>query len=62
MRNWNGDNKGVVDYIFMLEMLQKLELAISSLRKHGGTEGLHDLLDGHSLSSELIFCRTRRRS
>lgn len=39
----------------MTEMLQKFQLAVCSLRENGGREGLHDLLDGDGLSSQLVF-------
>lgn len=38
----------------MLEMLQKLEFTVRSLREHRRAEGLHDLLDGHILICELV--------
>ena len=31
--------------VFVLDVLEKLELAISALGEHWGAEGLHDLLD-----------------
>lgn len=39
----------------MLQVLQKLQLAIRPLGQDGGAEGLHDLLNGDILACELIF-------
>ena len=38
----------------MLEMLEKLELAIGPLGKDGCAERLHDLFDGDILACELV--------
>jgi len=38
----------------VLEMLQKFEFTIRSLREHRRAEGLHNLLDGHILIRELV--------
>lgn len=48
-------------YILMAQMLQKLELAIGSFRENWSAERLHDLFDCHSLTSKLIFCRTKQK-
>lgn len=45
-------------YILVLEVLEQLELAVCALREDGCAEGLHDLLHGHRLARELVFCRT----
>jgi hypothetical protein len=39
------------------EVLEQLELAICPLAKHGGGEGLHDLLDGDGSARELVLGR-----
>lgn len=44
-------------YIFMLEMFEQLEFSVGALGEDGGAEGLHDLLDGHRLAGQLVFCR-----
>ena len=50
-----------LSYIFMLEMLQKLQLSVCSLGQDWRAEGLHDLLDRHRLSGELILRRAVHR-
>lgn len=44
----------VKHYIFVSEMLEKLQLAISTLGKDGSAKRLHNLLDGDILVRELI--------
>jgi len=44
--------------VLMSKMLEKLEFPICSLCENGCGEGLHDLLDGDGLLSQLIFGRT----
>lgn len=39
----------------MLNMFEEFELAVGALAQHGGAEGLHDLLDRHRGTCELIF-------
>ncbi len=41
-------------------MLEQLELAVCAFGQHGRAEGLHDLLDGDSLSRELVLGRAGR--
>jgi hypothetical protein len=41
--------------ILVLQMLEQLQLSISSLGEHRGAERLHDLFDGNILVGELIF-------
>jgi len=43
--------------ILVSEMLQQLEFSVRALGQDRGAEGLHDLLDGHILTGELIFGR-----
>lgn len=45
-------------HVLVLEMLEQLELAVSSLCEHRGAERLHNLLDGDMLVGELISGRT----
>ena len=45
-------------YVLVPQVLEQLQLAVGALRKNGGAEGLHDLLDGHGLARELILGRT----
>jgi len=42
----------------MLQMLQELELAVRALSQDWSAEGLHNLLDSHRLSRQLILGRT----
>ena len=42
-------------YILMLQVLQKLQFSVCSLRQDGGTERLHDLLNRNILASQLIL-------
>ena len=42
----------------MGKVLEQLEFSVCALRKDRGAEGFHDLLDRHSLASELILRRT----
>lgn len=44
-------------YILVPEMLQQLELSVRSLRKDGGGERFHDLLDRHGLPGKLVLRR-----
>ncbi len=44
--------------VFMLDVLEKFQLAISAFREDRRAEGLHDLLDGHGCACELILCGT----
>jgi hypothetical protein len=56
----NSEKEYIVElpcYIFVLEMLQELELTVSPLCQDGSAEGLHDLLNSYSLASELVLCR-----
>ena len=41
--------------VLVLDVLEKLELAISALAEDGGGEGLHDLLDSDRRACELVF-------
>ena len=50
-----------LSYIFVLEMLQQLQLSVCSLGQDRRAEGLHDLLDCHRLSGELILRRADQR-
>lgn len=52
---------GFAPYVFVAQMLQKLELAVGSFRENWGAERLHDLLDCHRLAGQLIFCRTEHK-
>lgn len=45
-------------YIFVSEMLQKLQLSIGSFTQHGCGEGFHDFLDGDGCCRELVLCGT----
>lgn len=49
-------------HVLMLEVLEQLELTICTLGKHGGAEGLHDLLDRDILVGELISGGTVERT
>ena len=42
-------------YVFMLNMLEELELTVCTLAKDGSTEGLHDLLDRDRRARQLIL-------
>jgi hypothetical protein len=42
-------------HVLMLQMLQQLQFPVCSLGQDRGAEGLHDLLDGHTLPGELVF-------
>lgn len=44
-----------IAHILVSKMLQKLQLAVCPLRQDRSAEGLHDLLDGHRLASELVL-------
>lgn len=44
-------------YIFMTQMLQKLQLPISSLRQDWCAERLHDFFYGDRLICQFVFCR-----
>jgi len=44
-------------YILMLDVLEELELTVSSLAQYWGTEWLHNLLDSNRSRSELILRR-----
>lgn len=46
------------DDILVANMLEELELSISSLCQDRSGEWLHDLLDGDALTSQLVLCRT----
>lgn len=46
-----------VTNVLMTQMLQQLELTISPFRQYRCAERLHNLLDGHGLSGELILRR-----
>ena len=47
-------------HVFVLDVLEELELAVSALREDGGVEGLHDLLDRDRGARQLVFCRAFR--
>ena len=49
-----GEKKRETD-VLMLNMLEKLELAVSSLAEYGSAEGLHDLLDRDGGASQLVL-------
>ena len=42
-------------HIFMLDVLQELELTVCPLGEDGGAEGFHDLLDRDILACELVL-------
>jgi len=42
-------------HVLMPQMLQQLQLSVSPLAQNGSREGLHNLLDGDSGTSELIL-------
>jgi hypothetical protein len=44
--------------VFVLNMLEEFELAISAFGKNGGAEGFHDLLYGDGCACELVLCGT----
>jgi hypothetical protein len=44
----------VVAHVFVLEVLEQLELTVCALGEHWSAEGLHDLLDGDILAGKLI--------
>jgi len=44
--------------IFVLDVLEEFELAISAFGEDGGAEGLHNLLDGNGCACELVLCGT----
>lgn len=46
-----------VTHILVSQVLEQLQLAISSLTQNGGGKGLHDFLDGDRGARELVFCR-----
>lgn len=48
----------LIAYILMAKMLQQLELSVGALREDRSAKRLHDLLDRHRLTSQLIFGRT----
>lgn len=45
----------IVAHILMTQMLQKLQLSVGSFGQDRSGEGLHDLLHGDGLLSQLIF-------
>lgn len=47
---------GPISYIFMPQMLKKLQFSVCPLGQDRSAEGFHDLLDRHSLVRELILC------
>jgi len=47
-------------YVLVLQVLQKLELSVGTLRQDRGAERLHDLFDCHGLASQLVFGGTTR--
>ena len=47
---------GPICYIFVPQMLKKLQLSVCPLGQDRGAERLHNLLDRHSLVRELILC------
>ena len=49
---------GRAAHVFVLDVLEELELAVSALREDGGVEGLHDLLDRDRGAGELVLCGT----
>jgi hypothetical protein len=48
--------RGDATNILMAKMLEKLQFTVCTLGKDWSTEGLHNLLDGDSLSGELVLC------
>lgn len=44
----------MVAHVFVLEVLEQLELTVCALGEHRSAEGLHDLLDGDILAGKLI--------
>jgi hypothetical protein len=44
--------------VFVLDVLEKFQFAISALREDRRAEGLHDLLDGNGGACKLILCGT----
>lgn len=52
---WRDEDVTEGDNIFVLQVLQQLELSVCSLGKYGSAEGLHDLLDGDIGAGELVF-------
>lgn len=44
----------VVAHVFVLQVLEQLELTVRALGEHRSAEGLHDLLDGDILAGKLI--------
>jgi hypothetical protein len=44
--------------VFVLDVLEKFQLAISAFREDGCTEGLHDFLDSDGCACKLILCGT----
>ncbi|KAI6769171.1 hypothetical protein HG531_010275 [Fusarium graminearum] len=48
-------------HVFVLKMLEQLELTVCALGKHRCAERLHDLLDGDILVGELISSRAVAR-
>lgn len=47
---------GPFSYIFVPQVLKKLQLSVCPLGQDRSTKGFHDLLDRHSLVRELILC------
>ena len=42
-------------YVLVPQVLEQLQLAVGALRKNGGAEGLHDLLDGDRSAGKLVL-------
>lgn len=45
-------------HILVLEVLQQFQFTVSALGQDWRRERLHDLLDRHGLSGELVLCGT----
>ena len=44
--------------VFVLDMLEKFELAVSAFGKDGSAKGFHNLLDSNGCACELVLCGT----
>ena len=44
-------------HVFVLDVFQKLQLAVSPLCQHGSAKGLHDLLHCDGDACKLVLCR-----
>jgi hypothetical protein len=50
--------RNFVAHVFVSQMFEEFQFSVCSLGEDGGAEGLHNLLDRHSLVGELILRRT----